>query len=308
MSTKVFHVDSEQFETEVGKDAVKILRDDSQYLVVKSVLASEIVQPYRDNKTGKIFYAYKSADELEKAVYTFDGVPIKAFEHPAGSHINNYEDVNGRVKNPSFHKDLMDPKTKRPCRRGIVGDLYFFRAEAPEVKQGPFKAVDDKTAQAIRDGTLRDNSIGFECINDPSSGEYQGQHYDVVQRNIFGNHLAAPIERGRCPSPYCGIGMVDSGFVEVEKDFADKMQINKDCPVCAEIGKLGVSKAVERLNKAYGSADILLTLQDAKTPEELEAERLAREEEEKKNKKTPEDAITKNKQAIAALDSIIDLF
>lgn len=282
---KVFHVDTEQFESE--KDAVKIIRDDNQYLVVKSVLASEIVQPYRDSKTGKLFYAYKSADELEKAVYTFDGVPIKALEHPRGSHINNFEDVNGRVKNPEFHRDLMDPKTKRPCRRGIVGDLWFFRADAPEVKQGPFKALDDKLAQAIRDGTLRDNSIGFDCINDPTPGEYQGQHYDVVQRQIFGNHLAAPIERGRCPSPYCGLGMDSADLpkpvsladvtVEADKAWIEKHKtIASDCPICIKIDELGVTEASKRLIKAYGAADTLLVLQDAKTPEEIEAEKQAR--------------------------------
>jgi hypothetical protein len=61
---------------------------------------------------------------------------------------------------------------------------------------------------------IRDNSIGFSCLNDPVPGEFQGQKYDVVQRNIFIDHLAAPIEKGRCPSPYCGIN-VDSAEQDV---------------------------------------------------------------------------------------------
>lgn len=186
-----------------------IIRDDDQYLIVHAVLASEIVQPYRNKNTGKIEQHYKSADELEKATFTFRGIPIKTLAHPKSSHIEDRYEVNGRVENPSFRKDLMEPKTKRPCRRGVDGDLWFYRDNAPEVKVGTYKPITEQLAEAIRKGTLKDNSIGFTSFNAPVSGEWQGQHYDVVQTRIFANHLAAPIEKGRCPSPYCGIN-VDS--------------------------------------------------------------------------------------------------
>jgi hypothetical protein len=191
-----------------------IIRDDDQYLVVKSVLASEIVQPYRDQKTGKTFYAYKPADELEKAVLTFRGVPIKVLSHPKGSHIEDAEDDNGRVENPIFRKDLIDPKTNRPCRRGIVGELCFYRDNSPEAKTGNYTPITEAIAESIRKGTLKDNSIGFSCHNHLTSGEWQGQHYDVVQRKIRGNHVAAPIEKGRCASPLCGIGMDSADEVD----------------------------------------------------------------------------------------------
>jgi len=181
----------------------KIIQDDDKYLVVQAVIASEIVQQYSDG------WAYKPAEELEKATWTAAGVPIRALAHPRGSHIDDVEDVNGRVENPRFRKDLIDPKTKRPCRRGIETHLKFFRANAPEVTAGPFKPIADATAEAIRKGELRDNSIGFSCNKDYSQGDFQGKHYDFVQRKILINHLAAPIPKGRCPSPYCGIA-VDS--------------------------------------------------------------------------------------------------
>jgi len=102
------------------------------------------------------------------------------------------------MENPRFRKDLNDPKTNRPYRRGIEVDIRFF-------KDRTGKEVLDK----IRSGQLKDNSIGFSCDKDPTPGEFQGQKYDYVQRNICIDHLAAPIEQGRCPSPYCGIN-VDS--------------------------------------------------------------------------------------------------
>jgi len=193
----------------------KIIQDDDKYLIVKAVIASEIVHQYSDG------WAYKPADELEKAMWTASGVPIRALAHPRGSHIDDVEDVNGRVENPVFRKDLIDPKTKRPCRRGIETDLKFFRANAPEVTAGPFKPISDATVESIRKGELRDNSIGFSCNKDYTSGTWQGQHYDFVQRKILINHLAAPIPKGRCPAPYCGIA-VDS------VDEQDMWEVNEE--------------------------------------------------------------------------------
>jgi hypothetical protein len=111
------------------------------------------------------------------------------------------------MENPCFRKDLNDPKTNRPCRRGIEVDIRFF-------KDRTGKDVLDKT----RIGQLKDNSIGFSCDKDVTSGEFQGQKYDYVQRNNCIDHLAAPIEQGRCPSPYFGIN-VDS--VEDDKPIVE---------------------------------------------------------------------------------------
>ena len=170
----------------------KVIVDDEKFLVVKAVIASEIVQQYRDG------FAYKPADELEKATWTADGRWVKSLSHPAGPQINNIADIHGRMENAHFRKDLMDPKTRRPCRRGIEVDIRFFK---DRLKPG--------VLQKIKSGELRDNSIGFTCDKDPTPGEFQGQHYDYVQRDICIDHLAAPIAKGRCPSPYCGIA-VDS--------------------------------------------------------------------------------------------------
>jgi hypothetical protein len=45
----------------------KIIQDDDKFLVVKAVIASEIVYKYKDNM------AYKPVDELEKAAWTTEG-------------------------------------------------------------------------------------------------------------------------------------------------------------------------------------------------------------------------------------------
>ena len=84
----------------------KIVQDDDKFLVVKAVIASEIVHKYEDGM------AYKPADELEKAAWTAEGRWVKALSHPASDHIRNVNDINGRMENPRFRKDLNDPKTR----------------------------------------------------------------------------------------------------------------------------------------------------------------------------------------------------
>jgi len=61
----------------------------------------------------------KAADELEKAAWTAEGRMVNALSHPASDHNRNIKDINGFMENPRFRKDLNDPKTNRPCRRGI---------------------------------------------------------------------------------------------------------------------------------------------------------------------------------------------
>ena len=59
-------VDTGQFE-----DAA-IIQDDDKLLVMWAVIASEIVQQYLDSRTGKPFFAYKSAVttfSLKKSIF-----------------------------------------------------------------------------------------------------------------------------------------------------------------------------------------------------------------------------------------------
>jgi hypothetical protein len=95
---------------------------------------------------------------------TAEGRWVKALSHPASDHIRNVNDINGRMENPRFRKDLNDPKTNRPCRRGIEVDIRFF-------KDRTVKDVLDK----IWTSQLKDNSIGFSCDKDVTPGEFQGQ-------------------------------------------------------------------------------------------------------------------------------------
>jgi hypothetical protein len=59
----------------------------------------------------------------------------------------------------------------------------------------------------IKTGRARSVSIGFffDCI--PQSGEFKGQHYDYVKKDILIDHVAVGSWQGRCSYPLCGIGV-----------------------------------------------------------------------------------------------------
>jgi hypothetical protein len=289
----------------------KIIQDDDKFLVVKAVIASEIVHKYKDGM------AYKPADELEKAAWTAEGRWVKALSHPASDYIRNVNDINGRMENPRFRKDLNDPKTNRPCRRGIEVDIRFF-------KDRTGKEVLDK----IKSGQLKDNSIGFSCDKDGTPGEFQGQKYDYVQRNICIDHLAAPIEKGRCPSPYCGINAdsvedLEKPVITVQDDdlgvsyvfdkakFTDEQakvwvekRSVKDCPVCTRMLEAGLLTAGQRLYKQYG-ADVLEVIEGHELPPKDASPQPPATTDTQDSK---DDVIQKNRLALKDLYSLTEIF
>lgn len=239
----------------------KVLVDDDKLLGYPTIIASEIVQQYSDG------YAYKPAGDLEQMAQTANLIgarPVKILDHPGAD--TNYlllkqSDVHGVVKNFEFVKNLIDTKTKRPCRRGVKADVYWFKDRVPK------EVIND-----IRSGKMLDVSIGFTFDKEESSGEFEGQHYDYIQRNLFLDHLAAPIPSGsgRCPGPICGIGY-DSSMIQFDA------KILTDCPVCAHMREVGWSEAGKRLYSAYGP-DVLEVIDTGVLPK-VEAPQTSLDEE-----------------------------
>lgn len=158
------------------------------------VIASEMVQPYEDGR------AYKSRDELEKYAPYVDGRWVIVGAHPVEGIISERDQVSGRTINPRYVKDLNDPKTKRPCRAGVRADIEIFDGKVPP-----------QTLADMKNGKKQDVSIGFFFSKDETPGVVEtdsckGEEYDYVQRNMFHDHLAAGLDNGRCPMPFCGLG------------------------------------------------------------------------------------------------------
>lgn len=212
----------------------KILVDNDDILKMPVVIASEIVQQYADGM------AYKPAEELERMAKTAQRIgtrPIKILEHPNADTnylVLKHSDVYGRLDNFQYVKNLNDPKTGRPCRRGVTADASWYKDVTPP-----------DVIEKARKGVMRDVSIGFTYDAEKVPGEFGGVHYDYVQRNIFLDHLAGPIPAGRCPGPICGIGY-DSGKVSIDAAVVDS------CPVLSHMKSVGFGEACKRLYKVYG--------------------------------------------------------
>jgi len=168
------------------------IKEDDKTLTVQAVIAREMVQKYPDGMS------YKPADELEKAAWTADGRWVVPMNHPETGILVRRTDIAGRVTSPEFVKNLRDPKTDRPMGRGIKAMITWFKDK-----------VDTKLLEQIKSGQLHDVSIGFTYDEDKTPGDFNGEHYDFIQRNMMVDHVCAPCAVGRCPAPYCGIG-VDS--------------------------------------------------------------------------------------------------
>jgi hypothetical protein len=161
-------------------DATKIIEDSDEFLVMPATIAREGVFPYPEGK------ALKPAAELKEAAFTFEGAWIVAGKHPETLIVTDRKDIRGKFEGSNFCGKI----------NGIKGNLRFFKPKC-----------DSKYLEDIKAGKLKDVSIGFFYEEDWTPGEWKGQHYDFVQRNILGNHVAAGVPVGRCPSPYCGIAV-----------------------------------------------------------------------------------------------------
>ncbi len=158
------------------------------------VIVRENVQPYPID--GEIKQGYKSADMLEQYWPYVDGRWAIAGRHPTTPVIVSPNDIMGRTVNPRFVKNLVDHgKTERPNIRGILADLEVFNDRvAPAMLEG------------MLDGSIPAVSIGFLFGKDFTPGTWNGRPYDFVQTNMFHDHLAFGIIKGRCDYPACGIG------------------------------------------------------------------------------------------------------
>lgn len=100
---------------------------------------------------------------------------------------------------------------------GVVGENVFFEGGT---LYGNIKAFSDSLAELINTGK-RELSAGYRCVYDMVAGVFEGQHYDAVQRQIRGNHLAL-VKAGRMGP---GVAVMDHFTFTVDaKEFimADK--------------------------------------------------------------------------------------
>lgn len=118
----------------------------------------------------QIYYVYRPAAELEKALHAFDGVPL-LMQHQQDS-----------AENPL--KDL---------RVGSIGTSPEFDGV---YLRNALIVTDQEAIDAINNGSLKEISAGYYYTPKWESGEFEGNHYDLIQTDIRGNHISL-VESGR---------------------------------------------------------------------------------------------------------------
>ena len=155
-------------------------KDDNGFLhVALTPISKATVNPYLGKEIPfaeehgfdpeKIYYALRPADELEKAANTFNGLPLLLEHH----------EINA----------------EKPAKEWVVGsvgtDAVF---EAPYLKNS-MTVTDAQAIQYIEDGQAAEISCCYSYDPDFTSGEFtevdgSKVHYDLIMRNIKGNHVA----------------------------------------------------------------------------------------------------------------------
>lgn len=162
-----------------------VVNDSEDILSVEAIIAREMVQDY-PKKDAKI---YKPGSELETATFTANGAYISE-GHPGrgiAGIVTEQDEIAGFVREPEFLDD----------ESAIKARLDIHKDRVPE-----------ETVEQINDGDITDVSIGFHCTEKFMAGEFDGEEYDRIHKDIVIDHvaLAPPGKNGRCSSEDgCGI-------------------------------------------------------------------------------------------------------
>ena len=130
----------------------------------------------RASDTDDLIPVYRPADELSnpEAIDSFKLVPWVDEHTMLGS------------------EQLGLTPAERKGVSGVVGEDVYFK---DGVLYGNIKAFSENLARKIENGK-KELSLGYRCSYERSSGEWNGQKYDYIQRNLRGNHLAL-VDKGR---------------------------------------------------------------------------------------------------------------
>lgn len=158
-------------------------KDSNGYMHVdKSNITKEQVAPYMGSSipewqelgldANKVYQIYRPADEIKKAVDTFNGLPLM-FEHWD-----------------------MDADTIGEVKQYVVGSLGTDANFEEPYLTNSLTITDAKAIEAVESGEYKELSAGYSCVLDMTGGLFDGISYDGVMRDIKGNHVAL-VQEGR---------------------------------------------------------------------------------------------------------------
>lgn len=164
---------------QVQKDQLDL--QDSGFLSVLATLSRTGVFVYSralPDGTIETFKQLRLPEEVEASLETLVGVPVT----------NNHPEEMVSVENAG--KYVVGMTSDRPKMIKMDGD------ESHDYIQQEITIFDESTIDDIRDGSKRELSLGYHLDLDETPGEWNGQAYDAIQRNIRYNHVSL-VKKGR---------------------------------------------------------------------------------------------------------------
>lgn len=134
------------------------------------------------NGTTRIIRQLRLPDEVfsTESMETLVGLPVTN-NHPSEMEINR--------NNASDYIVGMTSDQPKKVLAPVQGDKEDYI-------QQKLTLFDDATIKQMVDGGKREMSLGYTCYLEDSSGEWNGQSYDYIQRDIRYNHLSL-VDRAR---------------------------------------------------------------------------------------------------------------
>lgn len=186
--------DAYKFSGKVPKQGIDYIETDNTFTIFNVPILAEMVQSYGVNRV------YKSADEILKV--EVNNIPLTIVDdeptHP--KHLNNSNTLEKRDVVVGYMSEPVLPKSNKSKTKRYADFVLHNTSKIDYLKK------------KYLDGTIIDTSIGFNCEDVMTSGVFNGEIYDYVQKNIILDHNAILINRvgdigvGRMPAPIGGIG------------------------------------------------------------------------------------------------------
>lgn len=177
---------------------IRATRTDEGFLIDSPVVGRVGIQIYR-NVDGSIRREYRPAEEVFKAdsLASFNGKPITD-DHPS------------------------EPVTAKNARKLSIGVMQADgKAEGDNVVV-PIVIHDGDAIDKIMQGGKRELSLGYKVDLDETPGEWNGEKYDAIQKNIRVNHLAL-VKAGRAGNARLNLDRSDAVIFDGEGDMPENM-------------------------------------------------------------------------------------
>jgi Uncharacterized protein conserved in bacteria len=211
----------------------------------------------------KVYMVFRSAEELAKPEFLLSCTLIPW--------------INDHTMLGSDDKGYTRPEEKGIG--GVTGEQVLFD-ENDETVYSNIKLFSEAHKNEVANGK-RELSLGYQCAYEWKPGEYNGEKYDLIQRNLRGNHLAS-VDDGRMgPS----VAVLDHNDI---KGASAMDEIQKLLAALAEaIAKLVPSTDPEKVVVEDEEPEVKATDEDVKATDE-EPEVKATDEDVKATDEEPE--------------------